>query len=231
MPYLIKIMNELTVIFLTANEQPRQFAKYQKETLLAATEGHELISVSRQPINLGKNILDKGEKSHINMYFQLMNAAKIASTPYIAVAEDDVLYPKEHFNSFRPPLDTFAYNMHRWLLYTWKPTVFSMKRRISNCTLIAPRQLFIEAWQERFAKYPIEKYPKRLVGEVGRKHIDEWLGVTERKSVEFWSSIGVVHVNHPHGTDSLGTRKKMGEVKAIEIPYWGRAEDVVKHYK
>lgn len=224
-------MSDLTVIFLTANQHPEHFTKYHQEILLKAVKGHELISVSRKPIDLGKNILDTGEKSHINMYFQLMNAAKIATTAYVAVAEDDALYPEEHFNFFRPPLDTFAYNTHRWSLYTWVPKLFSMKRRKSNCTLIAPRKLLIEAWEERFAKHPIETYRKEYVGEVGRSNIDHLLKVTVRKSMEVCSGIGVIHINHPQGTDSLGRRKKLGEVKAIEIPYWGKAEDLVKEYK
>lgn len=223
-------MNDLTVIFLTANRHPEHFTKYHREILLKAAKGHELISVSREPMNLGKNILDTGKKSHINMYFQLMNAAKVATTPYVAVAEDDVLYPEEHFNFFRPPIDSFAYNMHRWSLFTWKP-IFSIKRRKSNCTLIAPRELLIETWEERFFKWPVESYPKGSVGEVGRDNIDEALGVSNRKSVEVWSETGVIHLNHLHGTDSLGKRKRLGEVKALEIPYWGRAEDIVKEYK
>ena len=165
-------MSDLTVIFLTANKHPEHFTKYHREILLKAVKGHELITVSRKPMDLGKNILDRGKKSHINMYFQLMNAAKAASTPYVGVAEDDVLYPKEHFNFFRPPLDTFAYNMHRWLLYTWVPELFSMKQRKSNCTLIAPRKLLIEAWEERFIKHPIETHPKRLQGAAGRRNVD-----------------------------------------------------------
>ena len=224
-------MSDLTVIFLTANQHPEHFTKYHREILLKATAGHELITVSRKPSDLGKNILDSDKKSHINMYFQLMNAAKVATTPYIAVAEDDTLYPKEHFNFFRPPLDSFAYNMHRWLLYTWVPELYSMKQRKSNCTLIAPRKLLIEAWEERFAKRPIETYPKGLVGEVGRPNVDQILGVTVRKSIEVWSNTGVIHINHPHGTDSTGTKKRLGEVKAIEIPYWGRAQDIVKEYR
>ncbi len=224
-------MSDLTVIFLTANQHPEHFTRYHREILLKAIKGHTLITVSRKPMDLGKNILDGGKKSHINMYFQLMNAAKVAATPYVGVAEDDVLYPEEHFNFFRPPLDTFAYNMHRWSLYTWIPNLFSMKRRKSNCTLIAPRELLIEAWEERFAKHPVEIYPEGMVGEVGRSNIDESLNVTERKSVEVWSDTGVVHINHPYGTDSLGTRKKLGEVRAIEIPFWGRAQDIVKEYR
>lgn len=225
-------MTDLTVIFVTANLLPKHFVEVHRATLLQAIQGHELITVSRKPMNLGKNILDTGEKSHLNMYLQMLNAAKVATTPYIATAEDDVLYPKEHFSFYRPPLDTFAYNMHRWSLYTWKPKLFSMKRRKSNCTLIAPRELFIEAWEERFRKHPYDQYPRQWVGEVGRNNLERWLGVTQRKSVEVWSETGVIHINHPDGTDiTMGKRKKLGEVKATEIPFWGKALDIAREYR
>lgn len=224
-------MSDLTIIYLTANKLPEHFANFQRKILTEAVSSHELISISRIPMDFGKNILDTGEKSHLNMYLQMLNAAKVATTPYIASAEDDVLYPAEHFNFYRPPLDTFAYNMHRWSLYTWKSNFFSMKRRKSNCTLIAPRELFIEAWEERFARHPYNQYPLQWVGEVGRNNLETWLGVTLRKNVEVWSETGVIHFNHFEGTDiTLGTRKKPGEVKAIEIPFWGRAEDIAKEY-
>lgn len=224
-------MSDLTIIYLTANQHPRHYAAFHKKMLIKAAEEHPLITVSRKPLDFGINILDTGPKSHINMYYQLLQAAKTVKTDYIATAEDDALYPPEHYNFYRPPLDSFAYNMHRWSLFTWKPNFYSIKMRKSNCTLIAPTKLLIEAWEERFAKYPLDKYPKRLVGELGRPNIDQWLGVTVRNSIEVYSDIGVVHINHPNGTDSLGTRKKPGEIKAIEIPYWGRAEDLVKEYR
>ena len=225
-------MNDLTVIFITANKLPGHFTAYHRKILQEAVAGHKLITVSRKPIDFGKNLIDTGEKSHLNMYLQMLKAAKTATTPYIAAAEDDTLYPQEHFNFYRPPLDTFAYNMHRWSLYTWKPNLFSMKRRKSNCTLIAPRKLFIEAWEERIQKHPVEKYPMHYVGEVGRNNLERWLGVTERRCVEVWSETGVIHINHPTGTDiTLGKRKKLGEVKAVEIPYWGRASDICREFK
>ena len=224
-------MTDLTVIFLTANNHPKHWTEYHKNILLKAIGKHDLITVSRKPLDFGHNIIDRGPKSHINMYYQLMEAAKIAKTPFVAVAEDDVLYHENHFNFFRPPLDTFAYNMNRWSLYSWVPDLYSMKQRKSNCTLIAPRELLIEAWTERFAKHPIENYPIRLVSEVGRANMDGWLGVTVRKSVEVYDSVGVIHINHPNGTDSTGMKKRLGEVRAYDIPYWGKACELIKEYR
>ncbi len=225
-------MSDLTIIFLTANKQPKEWTAYHKQVLLDAVGDIPLITVSREPLDFGHNILDTGEKSHINMYRQMLEAAKLADTPYIAAAEDDCLYTEAHFREFRPPLDTFSYNWARWSLYTWvKPAQYNYKNRISNAGFIGPRKLFIEAWEERFAKYPGNTMPPERVSEVGRNNQEGWMGVTKRKCVPFYSTVPIIHFNHPAGTDSVGFKKRMGALKAFDIPYWGKAEELVNKYR
>lgn len=223
-------MADLTIIYLTANQHPEHFAKYQQDILKKAAKDLPIISVSRKPINLGTNILDSGPKSHLNMYRQLVEAVRTIKTPYFAAAEDDALYPEEHFREFRPPMDAVSYNMMRWSLFTWTG-MYNIKERISNCTLIAPKDYYIEAWEERFAKFPGDSMPPHRVSEIGRNNQEGWMGVSKRNCVKWQSSIPVIHINHPVGTDSLGFRKRMGRIRAIEIPYWGRADNIVKEYR
>ena len=226
-----EIMQDLTIIFITANQTPEKFAQYQWDILMKAIKDYPLIMVSREIITanerIGPLIYDTGPKCHANMYYQLLQAAKLAKTPYIAMAEDDVLYPEEHFREFRPPMDSVSYDMSRWSLYTWVP-LFSLKQRVSNCSLIAPREYLIEALEERFARYSVEDFPPQLVSEVGR--YEENLRISKRNMVKWYASKPLVHINHPNGTDSLKFRKRLGEIKAVEIPDWGRAEDIIKLY-
>jgi len=230
-------MKDLTVIFLTASETPQEFAKYQLDTLLKAIGDTYLITVSRKPMTIGKNILDTYEKSYINIYRQMLIAAREAETPYVAMAEDDVLYPKEHFTFYRPQLDIFAYDRSRWSIYLWKPEVFSLKQRRSNCTLIAPRELLIKALEERFEKYPDQSSylpnKEKFIGEVGRNNYERHLGLTEWKNEDVHCNVPCIHFNHPTGTDFKmnGSRKRLGEIKAYDIPYWGKAVDIAKLYK
>lgn len=222
-------MSDLTIIYLTANKLPEFFTNYQREVLLKATEGYPIISVSRDPIDLGTNIIDDGEKSHLNMYKQLLRACKLATTDYIATAEDDVFYSKEHFNFYRPPMDTIAYDMARWSLYTWKP-VYSIKQRISNCMLIAPRLEYIDALEEKLSK--IHSKNLYYISEVGR--YERQLKLPPRKIItNVYAEVPSIHFNHTEGTDplSLGTRKRLGQLKALDIPVWGKAEDLVKLYR
>lgn len=222
-------MPNYTVIYLTASQIPKGFAEYQRALLLKAIGDAPLISVSREPLDFGTNVLDDGEKGMENIYKQLLRAAKLATTPYIIVAEDDTLYPPEHFTFYRPALDTFAYNQHRFALFTWGVPTYNWRNRKSNSTLIAPRQLAIDALEERFAKWPNGMRPEH-VGELGRSNVDRWLEVTPRKSIEVHSDVAVLQINHEHGSDDRARRhhKELGPMRAFDIPYWGKASDVIK---
>lgn len=213
--------SDLTVILVTANEHPARWVKYHREVLDKAIEGHSLLTVSRTP---GGDIHDTQPKSHLNMYKQLLEACRMADTKYIATAEDDALYPPDHFNFFRPK--EVAYDMSRWSLYWWKP-IYSVKQRISNCTLIANREVYIRALEERIPK--MEADPQHI-SEVGR--YERWLGVTPVKVELPYCEVPTVHFNPPNATDPLAKqhRKRLGQLKAYDIPYWGKAEDIISHY-
>src|SRR3989344_2287154 len=222
--------SDITIIFLTANRVPKQWAQFHKEKLLEAAGSSPVITISREPLDWGINLLQTEAYGISNIYFQLLRGAKTATTDYIAVAEDDILYPKEHFQ-FRPPEDTFAYNMNRFSLFTWgKPTYF-WKDRISNSTLIAPRLLTIEALKERFNKYP-NGTPPYFTGELGRPNIEDKLGIKRRKSMWFSTEVSIVRIDNELGIDRLARthRKGMGILRAYDIPYWGKAEDLIKKF-
>jgi len=183
-------------------------------------------------MDLGHNISQPGPYGYWNIYRQLCVGAKLAKTPYVAMAEDDVLYPPHHFSAFRPPIDAVSYNRARWSLFTWDP-IYCLRQRVCNCTLIAPRELLIEAIEERMAKHPDgDSLPNRQVGEVGRDKVARWLGVKSYKSVEWWSTASVVQLNHPTGIDRRQNQqhKEHGQLRAHDVPYWGKAVDVAAKY-
>jgi len=220
--------NELSVLFLTANQVPQKWAEYQMSTLLMASAGSPLITLSRKPVPWGINILDEEEKSIFNIYFQMLKGARLATTPYIAIAEDDVLYSSEHF-AFRPSMDSFAYDMNRLNVFTWsRNPMYFFKNRVSNSMLIAPRELMIEALVERFKGTRAYK----IHGELGRRNVEDRLGVTRRKRVEYFSEGTSIRFDHEAGYDhaSRHHRKKEGPIKAYDIPHWGRASELIKKF-
>ena len=223
------MMDDLTVLYITANEMPRGWMDYQLKHLIKAIGNVPVVSVSRAPMQFGTNLLDtEPEKSYWNIYRQMLRAAKVAKTIYVAMAEDDTLYSKEHFTQFRPTLDQVSYNRSRWSLFSWDP-VFCLRQRVSNCTLIAPRQLLIDALQEREDKYP---NGHDYAGEVGRWKVERTLGVTEHKAVDWFSTVPVIQLNHPQGIDETQQRqwKKHGQIKAYHIPHWGKSRNIARIY-
>lgn len=227
-------MKDLTILFPTFNSVPESWAAFHRQTLLEAAGDYPIISISRIPIDVGINIPDEPHPNKI--YWQLLRAAKIATTPYVAVVEDDTLYHRSHFTEFRPPLDTFAYNQHRWSLFTWGNPLYSWKNNRAGCACIAPRELMIEAAEERFAKYP-DGVPRRICGEFGIGY-EEWMGVTERKSMEFYSTTAIIQFNHdyfstaPNNPETIARmhRKRMGLLRSSDIPYWGKSAELVKKF-
>lgn len=231
-------MSNITAIFLTQNEVPEEWMKFHNKVLLEALDGAPLITLSRKlmPHLPGINVLQDKPKSMSNIYWQLLRGAKMATTDYIAVVEDDTLYPKEHFLQ-RPPKDKIGYNMNHWSLFTWitshhpRPT-YSWRNRRGNYSMLSYRELVIAALEERFEKFP-DGTPDKITGEIGRPMVEHNMGIKVREVQEFETTVGIINFNHANATDTLQLRqrKSLGEIRAYDIPHWGRAKDLVKRFK
>ena len=226
---------DITIIFLTVNRVPEKWVPYHREMLEKAADGAPIITVSRLPVDLGTNILQTEPEDAAGIYWQIYKAAQLATTPYIAIAEDDTLYPLEHFHSFRPPLDTFAYNKVRWGIFTWssnRPMYYWEDKFMSNMTMIAPRELAVEALGERFAKYPLGSEGKNAGGELGKDWQEKMMKVTPRKSMTFYTSDPVLFYQHTNSVDALNriAKKAMPRIRSYDIPMWGKADEMITKF-
>jgi hypothetical protein len=224
---------DLTIIFLTVNRVPEKWRLFHRQKLLEAIKGYYLITVSAKPLPdmPGVNIIQEEPFNASNIYKQMLRAAKLATTPFIAIVEDDSLYHEEHFHSFRPKDDEFGYNMSRWALFTWGVPTYWWRNRLSNLTLLAPRKLLIQCLEERFAKFP-DGTPEGRTGEVGKSRIEKMLGLPEYKYVQFWTTVPIINLNHVNAMDprEKNMKKRMAPLRAFDVPYWNKAEDIVKHF-
>ncbi|MFZ3301273.1 MAG: hypothetical protein WA152_00995 [Microgenomates group bacterium] len=220
-------MSDLTIIFLTVNLVPEKWARYHKKKLLEAADSSNIITISKEPLNWGQNYIQDEPVSENNIYKQILNGCKIANTPFVAIAEDDTLYTKEHFHSFRPTHDSFAYNLSCWGLLTWGPPTYYWSNKLRNLSLIAPRKLAIESLEERFAKSPT------FYGELGHPKIESRLGLEPRKHMTFFSKQPIVYFQHDHGLDRLERehKKQMSNLRSFEIPFWGKSKQLVKKFR
>lgn len=231
-------MSDLTVIYLTVNKMPSRWEQFHREHLLRAVEDRPMVVVSAKPMDLGRQnteyLIQEPPFCSWNVYRQILRGAKLAETKYVAVAEDDTLYPPRHFSDFRPPDDAVAYDMSRWSVFSWKgeQAIFSAIRKHGNFTMIGPRKLVIDALEERERKYP---NGKEYAGEIGRPDVERVLGVTRHNLVEWWCIDASINLCHPEGLsptyiNTKGMERKPGEMKAISVPHWGNAADIVKIY-
>lgn len=213
-------MSDLSVLFLTLNRLPKRFAQYQWLTLLDAVGDYPLLSISREPMP-GWNILDEEEPGYLNIYRQMLRGSKLCDTEYVAIAEDDCLYPAEHFAFHRPA--GFAYNQNRLALFTWGEPMYHWRNRFSNATLIAKRELLIDVLEQRFAKWGND-WP--TVGEVGRKRVDERLGLPHIPAETVFSNTSVIQMNHEFANEERQRRKRKsyGQFRSYDIFEWGHAK-------
>jgi hypothetical protein len=222
---MARVPEDLTVVFYTANQISDYFMGIVTGQIKKAARGIPIVSVSKKPMDFGENIWEDTPRSHLNLYKQALLGAKMAETKYIALCEDDVLYSPEHFKH-RPKDGRFAYNRGYWCVYTWNPKVFSWKGRRNLHSLICERDIFIEAIQER-----VDNPPKGSWGEPGR--YERILGLKTWPVEDFWTNPPNIVFSHEDAISfgNLGTRKRLGELRAKEIPYWGKSKDVMKFYE
>ena len=233
---------DITIVYYTSNYLEKKnpyFFENCKKQLLKAVEDLPIVIVSQEPTMFGKNSINVNlgniGRSHTNIYWQILQGAKAAKTPYVAMAEDDILYSWEHFHSRVPPLDTYLYDMNRLSIFTWtKPPLFSYRhnRTVVN-QLIAPREMLIKNMEERFeALKKNPDLPLKYWGDPGR--YDIYLGLRSRKIDTFMCTNPSIVFSHEwaYGYETnQGKKKRLGDLRIIEIPDWGRAEEVLKLYK
>ena len=96
---------------------------------------------------------------------------------------------------------------------------------------------FVPEFEERFAKYPAGM-PRRKCGEFGIGY-ERLLRVTERKSTSFYSFVPIIQFNHDYFSSAENSsetvqsmhKKRMGLVRACDIPYWGKSAELVKKFQ
>ena len=227
-------MSDLTILYYTANLLPPGFASaVRAQLMLAVGDRYPIFCISQGALDFGSAQINVGPlgPSVLNLYHQVLLGAQVARTPYVALCEDDTLYTPGHFDCYRPNLDTFAYNHHKWALYTWGEPIFSAKTNrsvLNQC--IAPREQLVRALEERFEhEYTPERVQKHFA-EPGR--YERWLGVTIQKMEAFESPEPNIVISHEHalGFQQLGTRKALGDRQCERLDPWGTATEVRERF-
>jgi len=241
---------DMTVVYYTSNyleEHNPWFVENTKKQLIKAIGDYPLIIVSQKPMakddllmqrpNTENIVVGDWGRHHLNIYKQILIGSKAAKTEWVALAEDDIFYSYEHFHTYAPPHDKFAFDMSKVSLFSWtKPPMYSFrnKRRVVN-HMIARRDMLVDAMEERFKRVDeLQKEGKGddfilpRFGDPGR--YEDRLGVTIRKSEEFYTTCPGIVLTHPdaYGYLNHGKRKRIGDLRIIELQYWGKASSMLE---
>lgn len=223
---------DLTVILLTLNKLPAKWQAYHQRELTLAIEEAPLIVDSKIEVNWQRSnteyLLQQEAETPAgrvrNIYQETLLCACLATTPYVAITNDDCLYPPEHFTAYRPPLDQYGYNANRWSLNQWEDE--SPSSMYEPCyyynpfpddpVLIAPREKLIADLTDALAV------------EGDRIEVDALAA-----GQAFYTEAPVIHLHHDRGLNgpTAPRREKPWPVKAISLPYWGFPERVFEHWR
>ncbi len=215
---------DTTIIYYTANREPKGLTKLVRKTLREAADGLPIISVSQKPIRFGKNICvgDVGFSGH-NSVRQVLLGAMEAKTRYVALAEADCLYPKEHFRYIPKHDRIFWYDRNVWIL---RPEGFVECRKTSIAGIIVNREKIIRAitisLKGRELWYPEDT--RRNLPRAYKRH--SWHSC--------WTEVPIVMIDnetglHERHEQSEGENRYFREISTgvvDELAPWGKAEDI-----
>ena len=216
---------DLTVILLTLNKPPKHWQQFHKKNLLEAIGDRPLIIVSKEKIDWNRpntQYLYQEEPAEDinlrlhNIYSQLYRAVQLVKTPYLATVDDDCLYPAEHFNIYRPPLNKFGFNFCRWAINEWvrENSFYYHMPNTDNPLLIAPTQKLLDCMKD--------------------------ITFFNGKNTGFWSDCIVFYTNTPivclhHVRGLMGEQIKRWRlpwpVRALSLPKWGLASEIIKELR
>jgi len=219
-------MTDLTILYYTANAIYEKAVEKIRDYLLEVTENkYPIISVSQKPINFGHNIC-VGEigKTKYNLYKQILIGVREVTTKYVACAEDDTLYAKDHFLK-RPPNGVFSYDNNYWFAqsnYYWQITAADEFKRGGMWGCISTTDTLLKNLTRRFEVYPTYEQvlaAKKLVwGEPGLN--DHPYGMsTSKKTLFIYSKNPSVIFIHNEAMGSKQLTLSLDRHKPEDISY------------
>lgn len=159
---------ETTILYLGHENIDKRVQKVCYDKLLEAADVLPIVEMHQDPT---------WELSGLSMYKQMLAGLEQVKTKFVAIAEHDCIYSKEHFR-FIPPDDRYWYNLNCWLLqynnpnYPEQDGVFSFwpNRRVQS-QLICNAEKLREITEVQISIVSDERWDKirgkRPIGEPG----------------------------------------------------------------
>ncbi len=213
--------NDLTIIYYSSNHEDPIFEKKITDRIKAQIGTTRLISVTHKPMDFGENICvgDVG-LSDYNIYRQIQIACLNTYTKFVCTAEADCLYPPTGYFDFQPPDAGSAYHL-RNLHILWKGEDVYHAKAFSLCALFTNRYYLLSRL-DRCLNDSEQWRPKH---KRGHPIFNKWNGW-----VEEFNKISVINIKTGQGMRGhTGTETNFGAKPVEELPYWGKAVNLLKH--
>ena len=204
-----------TIIYYSANTEDPVFERKIMDNIRDKSEGQPIISVTRKPVDLGKNIcIGEQPVCYVNAFKQLLIGLKESTTDFCVASESDVLYPPEYF-TFTPPVKDKPYRYTNvWVYFDGRDGF--RKKAFSEGAQMCGREHWIksieailvhpEGWELDKSSTPI---------------------IFPEKDKYSWTGNPVITFKTRKATTfKTGYQKIFTKV----LPYWGTAEEVKEKY-
>lgn len=214
------------LVYYTDNVIDARLATVVRRYLAEACNGHEVVTVSREPLGFIRNIVVEGERGVLTMFRQILAGLEYSTADVIFFAEHDVLYAPGYFD-FRPPdPGRVYYNLNIWNLRLGDGhCVYWDAKRTSQ--LCAYRQVLLGHYRERVARVESQGWSQRIGFEPGSHGRAERLD--DLQSATWVATYPNVDIKHGQNltparwrTDQFRSQRSCRNwQEADAIPYWG----------
>ena len=214
------------LLYYTDNRLAQPIADAVRTQLARVRNGHELVSVSLQPLDFGDNIVLDAERGVETMFRQILAGLEAMTCDVVFFVEHDVLYHPSHFDFTPPRRDCFYYNQNVWKVDAKTGrALFHYVNQTSG--LCAYRELLLEHYRKRVKLVEERGFSRRMGFEPGTHNRAE--RVDDYKAERWMSEQPNIDIRHRHNlTPSRWRRDQFrnqkyteGWTEADEVPGWG----------
>lgn len=209
-------MYKTCIIYYTANQEKLGFEAKIMDNLKKQAGDIPIISVSRKPIDLGKNIcIGEQPVCYSSEFRQLLIGLKEAKTEFCIAAESDCLYPPDYFQFIPPTKDNVYRYTNLYVHFDGRDKFWKKK--------------WVEAAQICGREFWIKNIERVLKGQKGWESVPvnpPFIFTTDDK----YSWTGKNPVLYFKTRKGVGFKTGFIQGSVNEIPYWGNAIEVHNKY-
>jgi len=204
-----------TVIYYSACTEEPEFEQKIIDNIKEKAWDLPIISVTRKPVDLGKNIcIGEQPVCYSNSFKQILIGLREATTDFCVAAESDVLYPREYF-TFTPPHKDRVYRYtNLWVHFDGRDWFWKKK--------------WVEGAQMCGREHWIKSIEKIIVNPNSWEP-EPFQFIFEEKDENFWTSKEPVLYFKTRAGIGFKTGYEQ-KIKVRNLPLWGSAEEVRRRY-